>query len=526
MKQSALIYCRVSSDRQKAEGHGLESQEQRCRARAASVGYKVEKVFHDSISGGADYKERPAVVDLLNYVDDHPYTEYVVILDDLSRLARDVIQHVKIRKAFDKRGVELDCLNFSFEDSPEGELVEMIMAAQNQYHRTSNRRQVIQKQKARLEAGYWSFNAKDIPGYKRGDHPVHGWILVKNEPEASLIKEVFEGYANGRFVEQTDVLNFLRANNFKEGKPIYLSLVKRLLTRVLYAGCIEFPDWNVTRRKGHHEAIISLETFEKVQQKLEGKASVRTRKDTTLDFPLRGFAKCEHCNELLTASWSTGKTKKHPYYRCKNQKCIVGNKSIRKDEIEGRFDDLMKELVPTPEVLKLTKALFKKRWDKKVQEFEGCIAGDVKRSDEIKERVELLSVRASKAASEVVAQKYEEQIESLLNEDLLVNEKIRSQTVTDKDFGTALDEVFGFIKSPYSYWVLDDIDSKRLALRLVFTEQIAYSSENGFGTPELSLPLRVFERIGSTNSQDVEMVGIEPTSELSDSYESTVCSST
>ncbi len=29
--QKALIYCRVSSPKQKAEGHGLESQEHRCR---------------------------------------------------------------------------------------------------------------------------------------------------------------------------------------------------------------------------------------------------------------------------------------------------------------------------------------------------------------------------------------------------------------------------------------------------------------------------------------------------------------
>lgn len=41
----ALIYCRVSSIKQRLEGSGLESQEQRCRAYADDKGYVVEAVF-------------------------------------------------------------------------------------------------------------------------------------------------------------------------------------------------------------------------------------------------------------------------------------------------------------------------------------------------------------------------------------------------------------------------------------------------------------------------------------------------
>jgi len=511
MERETLIYCRVSSERQEKEGHGLDSQEHRCREFAQAKGYQVvddgefRGVFRDSFTGGGDFMQRPGMSALLTYVDKNGHKDFVVVFDDLSRFARDVGAHFRLRQEFDERGILIDCPNFTFENTPEGELVETMMAAQHQYHRKNNRRQVIQKQKARLESGYWAFNAKDIPGYKRGDHPLHKWILVKNEPEASIIKEAFEGYADGRFVEQTDVLNYLRRNNFRGGKKIYLSLVKRLLTRVLYAGCIEFPDWEVSRRRGHHEAIVSLETFEKVQEKLEGKSYVVTRKDTTADFPLRGFVKCEHCKELLTASWSTGKTKKHPYYRCKNKACVVGNKSIRKDEMEGRFEDLLQEIVPTEAALKLTKVLFEKRWQKKISEFEKNTKGDVSRLKEVKERVELLSIRAAKAKNDTVAEKYEEQIGKLANEELLISEKIQSQQVTEKDFGTALNEVFGVIKSPYNLWVSEGMNSKRLALRLVFAEQIAYSSETGFGTPELSLPVRVFELIGTGKSLDVDL---------------------
>ncbi len=48
-----LIYCRVSSQRQVIEGHGLDSQEQRCRIFANQNNYEVVKVFPDEgISGG------------------------------------------------------------------------------------------------------------------------------------------------------------------------------------------------------------------------------------------------------------------------------------------------------------------------------------------------------------------------------------------------------------------------------------------------------------------------------------------
>jgi DNA invertase Pin-like site-specific DNA recombinase len=62
---AALIYCRVSSTKQRLDGSGLDSQEQRCRSYAASSGYNVEAVFPDDVSGGGDFMKRPGMVALL-----------------------------------------------------------------------------------------------------------------------------------------------------------------------------------------------------------------------------------------------------------------------------------------------------------------------------------------------------------------------------------------------------------------------------------------------------------------------------
>jgi hypothetical protein len=46
---------------------------------------------------------------------------------------------------------------------------------------------------------------------------------------------------------------------------------------------------------------------------------------------------------------------------------------------------------------------------------------------------------------------------------------------------------------------------KRLVLKLVFQTNITYSKENGFGTADLKLPLRVFETIDISSTKGVEI---------------------
>ncbi|HGG04905.1 MAG TPA: recombinase family protein, partial [Aliiroseovarius sp.] len=201
--QRALIYCRVSSKSQESEGHGLESQETRCRQHAEAKGYEVAMVFPDTITGGGDFMKRPGMVSLLAFLDAHPDERFVVIFDDLKRYARDVEFHIKLRREMVARGAIRECLNFSFDDSPEGKFAETIMAAQGQLEREQNGRQVAQKMAARMHSGYWVHTAP--VGYKYQTIRGRGKILFPDEPLASVIRDAFEGYAMGRFETQAEV---------------------------------------------------------------------------------------------------------------------------------------------------------------------------------------------------------------------------------------------------------------------------------------------------------------------------------
>jgi DNA invertase Pin-like site-specific DNA recombinase len=129
-KPTALVYARVSSVSQDPN-----SQDYRCKQRAEEKGYPFEKAFLDKFTGGGDFWKRPAMRTLLEHIDtnqvSNPDKKYVVIFDDLKRFARDTEFHIRLRKEFKSRNVTVECLNFNFEDSPEGRFVETEQKASN-----------------------------------------------------------------------------------------------------------------------------------------------------------------------------------------------------------------------------------------------------------------------------------------------------------------------------------------------------------------------------------------------------------
>src|SRR3954447_14036834 len=94
MPGTALIYCRVSSDRQATEGHGLDGQERRCREYAAAHGYRVLAVFRDEGASGGTI-ERPALKEMFGYLRKTGGVE-IVLFEDVSRIARDMGVHIQI----------------------------------------------------------------------------------------------------------------------------------------------------------------------------------------------------------------------------------------------------------------------------------------------------------------------------------------------------------------------------------------------------------------------------------------------
>ena len=509
----ALIYCRVSSPKQVKEGHGLDSQEQRCINYSKDKNYPIEKVFPDEgVSGGLF--ERPAMKELLAYLDAHPYKSYVVIFDDLSRFARDVAVHIRLKAEIMARGAKIECLNFNFEDNPESEFAELVLASASQLTRKQNTRQVMQKMRARLLDAFWCFCPP--PGLKNEGHPIYKKVLTNVEPYATIYKEAIEGFESNRFNTQDEVRLFILSQYAIHGIKRTLSLngTKNILTELLYTGYIEYEPWEIPLTKGKHEGFISLDTYKAVQNKLAGRATPKLRNDYNLDFPLRPNVLCNACDQPYTASWNKGRNQKYPNYWCKTDGCIYRYKTIGKSKIEPEFESKLSTIKPGPGVIELAKEIFSEVWDKTKSDDAGINKSKEKRIIEITEEAEGYVIRSGKAKDESVANLFENKLIGLMKEKAELEESLGQIHYTEDEFGTAYNKVFSTLKEPVKMWKSDNIETKRTILYMYFGKKPSYDYEKGFGTDTLSLPIRLMNDHGSSKNQLVEMPGVEPVSRM------------
>lgn len=506
----AVIYCRVSADKQVKEGHGLDSQKIRCIQYAAGLGCKVAKTFRDEGVSGAK-GNRPGFSALLSYIDNHPDDDFTVVIDDPSRLAKDMQVHLTLRDCLRKRKVRIVSPNFVFDESPEGLLVENITAAVNQYGREQNARQVKQKMKARMDLGCWSLRSPALGLVYKLDR-VHGKILANNEPYTSILKEAIEKYAADYLNTFEETRAFIQSKYIEKGMPDTISSTgaQNVLTELLYTGWLEYKPWNVTLRKGVHEGFISLDTYKIVQAKIAGKSKPRSRKDFNIDFPLRGYVLCDACGRLMTASWNKGRSKHYPNYWCKNMACLLRNKTVQRQVIESEFKQLLCQVKPNDFILSVMKDVLSDVWRSSIENSELMNKKNEKKIAAIEPQMSRLMARASKTDDGQLATMYETEAKRLLSEIDRLKAPVRKPEYSEKQFGTACESVFNILKRPVETWNDGKYEMKRTVLYMYFEAPLRYRRGSGFGTTALSCPIALMS--GSTTDKNdlVEMPGVEP----------------
>jgi site-specific DNA recombinase len=511
----AVIYCRVSSEKQVREGNGLESQEHRCREYAQSLGLEVEQVFlEEGVSGGLF--DRPAMKSLIGYLDSHWQRKYCVIFDDLKRFARDVEVHLRLKSELRCREAKLCCLNYSFDESAEGEFVETIFAAQNELERKQNRRQVCQKMKARLERGYWCFQTPIGYGYIKDKD--HGKIIAPIPEITSIITQAMELFADESLYRQVDVFKFLKSKNFCELiglKRLKLDHVKAIFTQPLYAGIIEYRQWEVSRRKGHHKAIISVDTFDKIQQRLK-RPERKPRETDKLEFPLRRLVNCSVCGKKMTGSVNRGKSKYYAHYTCNNKECKANPKNITASKVEEDYIKLLSDITVDDEVLKVGLYVAQKIWKEKAEQIEEFQKSNEKKRAELLKQIDEYIDLIPRAKTESVKSRYEQKVEMLDSEireiDLLKKNKKMP------DINEALKLTLKFLGTPAETWKNSNKQLKILLHSMIFAENPSYCLNTGFGTPKLSLPFMLKQHVDGQNGDLVELRGVAPLSKRKKQY--------
>ncbi|GAA6176971.1 recombinase family protein [Sulfitobacter pacificus] len=497
----AVIYTRVSGAKQVREGDGLASQENRCREYATYKDYDVAEVFSDDMSG--KFERRPAMDRMLAFLRLHPKDSVVVIIDDISRFARNVQAHIKLRETLTDAGGILESPSIEFGEDSDSRLVEHMLASVAQHQREKNAEQTSNRMKGRMMNGYSVFAAPVGYTYKkRGEH---GKILVRDEPVASILQEALEGYATRRFETQAEVKRFLETQpEFPKDLPngqIRQWKVCKILNRVIYAGYIEHEPWGITRREGHHEPIISLETFEAIQDRKNDKSVAATRKDINEDFPLRGFVTCACCDQPMTACWSKSCTgKRYAYYWCQQRGCSMYRKSIARAKIEGAFEDTLQAMQPSENLLNIVTAMLKHVWQVRLDQQGSQKSTLQKQIKDVDKQISGMLDKIVDSKSAAVVSAFEQRIEKLETEKLLLIEKQSQKANPKRSFDEIFELTTKFLASPWYLYKNGSLTAKRMVLRLAFKAPMAYHRESGFRTPQPSDIFTFFDDFGKNSN--------------------------
>ena len=505
----AVIYCRVSSSKQTKVGDGLKSQETRCRDFARMKGYDVLEVFSDDISGSKE--QRPGMMRMLSFVRKQKGKGTRILIDDVSRLARGLEAHINLRREISEVGGILESPSIEFGEDSDSILVENLLASVSQHQRQKNGEQTKNRMKARVQNGYWVFQAP--VGYKYKSVSGRGKMLQRDEPVASVIQEALEGYALGHFDTQADVQRFLQNNPLfpkdRRGEVRH-QRVSVLLNQPVYAGYVEAPSWGVELRVGQHEPIISSQTYQRIQDRLKGGFYAPRQSNLNEDFPLRGHVVCSDCGTPLTACWSKGSHKKYPYYLCPKRGCDSYGKSIARDKIEGEFEALIGKATPSAALFKVGKAMFKELWDYQHSQAESQTKAMGAQLVKLEGQLSKLLERILDASVPTVIKAYEEKVRQLELDKQAIKEKMAFSGKPASTFDETLRTAFEFLKNPLILWHSERIEDRQLLLKLTFSKRLAYSRKEGFRTANFSLPFKVLGQFLGCKREMAHPTGFEP----------------
>ena len=426
------------------------------------------------------------------------------------------MSYLVLRDEIADAGGELKSPKMSFSDDPVAQLPERMMAVIVEHERVNNARRSSERMKARLINGYWCFAAPR--GFIFTNDPNGGGrVLVRKEPDATILAEAFELFASGQLATQAEFMRHLNAEpRFDKGKSgrIGKQRIKALLTNPLYAGYLEHAEWGVRLKKARHPAIISLDTYQRIQDRLSGRPVFPVRKAVNEDFPLRGFVCCADCGKPYRGAQSKGRKKHYAYYVCQTKECPSYGKSVPKRDLEERFEELLTSLTPRPELIKVADVTFKTLWKKHRLAFEErrkAAAGSIKT---IERKIEALVERLIQTTQPSLISVYEGEIAKLeqrkaVERDRLEAVEAKSGIGTpglEKSYRTTL----AFLSNPLNLWNSDRIECRRAAVKLTFSDKLQYCRKNGYRTAQIALPFRVLGDLSASESSMVPAAGLEP----------------
>ncbi len=354
--QNALVYCRVSSDEQVQKGYSLDAQEKYCIEFSKRNNFKVLGVFRDEGKSGTTLN-RPALQDVLALCQKNNSIN-ALIIQETDRLARNTKDHLTIKALLKKAEVKIiSVAQPMLDDSPEGLMVDTILASINQFQSDINSRKTKKGMQEKFNQGWypgWAplgyINATIETGNERSRN------IIKNDLKKwYILKEGFKLYLTDNFsIYAINEILYEQGLRSKNDKKVPHSVMTSILKNPFYAGIMR---WNKQNKIGKHESMITIAEHEQVLAIMDSHNlhACRKRKHS---FLLRGFVFCNICNRRYTAEKHPRKKKE--YYHCSTRdRHNNKGQNIEKNKIEKEIEDQFNSVVLDKEFIDIMTAQLK-----------------------------------------------------------------------------------------------------------------------------------------------------------------------
>ncbi|MDQ3816996.1 MAG: recombinase family protein [Acidobacteriota bacterium] len=325
----ALVYCRVSTQKQEDEGTSLESQAEACIAHAKKLGYQVGRVTKEVYSG-AELFDRPLLS--RDRADIRAGMFQAVIVYAIDRLSRDIAHLAILSDETERAGAKLIFVTEELDNTPEGKLMQSVKAYVAEVERQKIKDRTLRGRYTKLKHGRPVFNGWALYGY-RVDRAASAYII--HEPEAVVVRRIFNMYAAGHGMFSIaatfnrEGVPSPKSDRFPKAKWTSSTISRILKSRSYYGEEYQWKTKKVARRRdaprpesewvrlpdGIRPPIISPDLWEACQQNIRTNGGEMKRNE---EYPtlLRGHIFCGECGaKMIRNHFKRGKYE-YLKYRC------------------------------------------------------------------------------------------------------------------------------------------------------------------------------------------------------------------
>ncbi len=503
-----VIYTRVSSHKQ-VDNYSLPHQKDTCERYCHREGIEVDSLFEER-GESAKTADRTQLNKLLLYCRrNRKRLDYVVVFK-VNRFTRKAHDHTTLQALLAKYGIVLRSATEQIDETPAGRFMGTVLAAQGELENDIKSEVTRQNMLNALRAGRWPHQGP--LGYVNVPKGTGRASLDWDPQCAEHIQGMFEMYATGKW-SKTDVLRHATAKGLRtrKGNRLGAQQVTKMLKNRLYEGWIESKAWEISN-EGDFRALVSKAVFARVQRVLARRGNVKaTRSMNDPALPLRRFVRCSWCGTPITGSKAKGRSKKYPYYWCKQKACKGDGERklfVKKDKIEDRFVGLLDSLTPAPGLVDLLVEILKDVWKSRHAET-------AKRRSDLEAKQTSLTTKRERLVAAFVYKEaidqdtYNAELSRLHAEEsdvLAAMGELGESEPARKDLIALAREV---LLDPTKPWVEGDPEMRLVYQRFIFPEGLTYDGES-FGTAVTSPVFGWLRSLEQGNEKVVTRRGFEP----------------